>query len=255
MIQKEVSVKPFVPKGHLSLSEISQTKAVKFSFLVKDEENPAGFKAFHPLVKCRDFLNDVVNYFPLQQSIDVYGFKLHADENILDKKKTRLLIVMPNEQRADLFIHNFPAIMRTEQEFFDRDSLKLFSVQGSASRVVLEASPFWQQSTQLFSWLTLMCRLSLYLESPNQSWWELKIPSGNDADALDVLKQNNGQKQIPLLKHLEFEDSPSPSGFAPTVDLYNVHDCSGILSFCERDGQSYGNFFMDQMDKLLKKAA
>lgn len=215
-----------------SLVESTQSKTVRFAFLEGEDGN---FKTFHPLVKCRDYLSDVLHYKPTTTTIGIYGFHLTSSENHLDLSCCRLLVEVP-EEHAPYFVRNFEFIQRFEQENFEIPPAKLFAVKDSKNRFVIEADKFWLNCTQLVSLLTFLCRASLYLESPQQDWIEglSKFPTSVDGQYLKRLVDWKIDYQIPFFAKLDYTKSPSASGYELGCSVSKVHDFGGILTFAQR---------------------
>ena len=219
-----------IPESTVSrLTEIAQTKSMRFAFLTQE------MKAFHPLVKCRDYLSDVLHFKPLEMPIGIYGFSLSPEENHLDESATRLLVQVPKgAKNIGKFVDNFPFIHGIEKNLLEISQSKLFSVKGRDNWFVVESDPFWQKCTGLISLLTYLCRVSLYLNSPEDDWIKAMC-EGENATSVDgqymlYLNKMHIDIQIPFFKKLNYQGSTA-SGFPVEADVNNVHNCAGIKSF------------------------
>ena len=216
-------------QGHLT--EIMQTKMVKFAFLYGAGDI---LKTFHPLVKCRDYLSDILHFKATGGPVGIYGMSLPPQDNLLDVTRTRLLVQLP-DGAAKQFIQNFEFIQRFEQENFEIAPAKLFAVDGDPSRFVIDADPFWMNCTQLVSLLTFLCRCSLYLESPEQNWiGVVSASNGVDGQYMKKLMAWKIDYQIPFFSKLDYSLSPTPSGYPVDSSVDRVHDSGGILTFAQR---------------------
>lgn len=214
------------------LNEISQTKNMRFAFLYHGDDGK--LRSFHPLVKCRDYLSDVLHFKAVEKPAHIYGFSLTPETNRIDLERTRLLVEVPSGAR-NAFIQNFPFIQRIETEKFNISPSKLFSVKEHSNRFVIDADPFWLNCTQLVSMLTYLCRCSLYLEKPTDNWIEvLSKCTGVDGSYMKTLRKFHVDVQIPFFAKLDYSKSETPSGFPTSASVSWVHNTGGFLSFITR---------------------
>lgn len=237
VISNEVTIQPL--QSIAGLTEIVQTKNLRFAFLYPLYHQREDFGVFHPTVKCRDYLSDVIHYKVANKEVYIYGFSLKPTQNKLDPNCARLLLDFPDIQEAKKFINNFEFLTDFEQANFNLSPSKLFAVKTNPGCLVLEADVFWQGTTQLMSLLTLLCRIALYPQAAKGKW--LEITEGIDGQYIRWLKLSKVEKTIPLLKQLDLAQSPSPSGWELDCGVYSVHDHSGIISFmcCDLVGSLY----------------
>lgn len=221
------------------LTEIVQTKALKFGLMVKSKEKV--FRCFHPLVKCRDYFSDIIHFKAMNLPFSTYGMRIEPTDNLLDLDTTRLLIKMPNASAFKAFVQNFEIISEYETSALKVDPARLFAIKEDPNAVMLEADPFWQKSTQLFALLTFMCRCICYLEKPSDDWTKLES-DGVDGRYLAAMRQSGVFKTV--LNHLpklDFDKSPTPSGWNKDVGVDYVHGYSGIFSFIVGLGKDDGH--------------
>ena len=238
------------------LNEIVQTKSVKFAFLTKADKE-GHFRRFHPLVKCRDYLSDILHCKAFDRNVSIYGIELEAHENLLDTEITRFLIDLPAADAAERFVHNFPFVQEFGEKHIGIPPARLFAVAGSSKRFVFEGDPYWQKSTQLTSLITFLCRITLYMDTPTDNWLEIpKKASGVDASYIEMMVKHDVMKTIKYLKKLNYDKSPSPSGFSNDEEIDTLHNYSGILNFVT-GGAPWGtsemqkNVLYKQMQQLL----
>ena len=239
----------------MDLAEIFQTKSIRFAFLSQIGNNE--FQPFHPPVKCRDFLSDVLQNACTKEEVDVYGFELSFEDNGLDLNAFRLLLDFPSIAMATSFNQNFEFLLEKEKTFFDVSPSKLFAVKGTNKKLVIEGDKYWQSATLLTSLYTYMCRAMLYLKGPERDWIT-ELPSDSvDGNYMKRMREAGFDKKFPLLRHLPIKDSPSPAGIEKSRPLYEAHEYGGILNFIlgySHDKYTRPNFLHLEMEKLCAAA-
>jgi hypothetical protein len=256
-IQAIASIPHDLPQANLN--EVFQTKAVRFAFLTPDG-SPGEFKPFMPSVKCRDFLNDVIQSKATGEDIEIYGLEIPYDENHLDKSVTRLLLQCPDLASRNKFVDNFEFILEKEFKYFNVSPSELFEVKENPNWLIIQADPYWQSATFLISLYTFLCRSSLYMERPDSDWFELQRLRGVDAGYMECLMKHSFDTVLPKLSEVGVEQSPTPSGF-PSTDRYDidfVHDSGGILSLFQLFKNQYSwdtdnrkaSFYVAELDRL-----
>lgn len=231
------------------LTEINQKKHVRFAFLTGEGDT---LSTFHPLVKCRDYLSDVLHFKAVGRPAKIYGFEMTPETNKLNLSRTRMLISFPNGG-TEQFIKNFEFIQRFEATNFGIEPAKLFQVHKQADKLVIDADPFWMNCTALVSLLTFLCRCSLYLQDPKDEDWmgTVKKSSSSDSEYLMMMEKFFPENQFPFFTQLDYK-STTPSGFSENADVATIHDTGGILSFVCR-GDQYNIICGNPLDGPLKK--
>lgn len=237
------------------LTEIPQTKTVRFAMLEKTD-SVGTFKRFHPLVKCRDYLSDILHRKVEGGDVAIYGLNVPFKNNKLDVETTRFLIDFPSVVEVEKFAHNFPFIITFGEEYLEVAPPRLFAVDNQPTQLVFEGDSFWQRSTQLLSLTTLLCRAALYLDNPFEDW--LNIPSkANGVDAAYIVEMKHPHHRLvdklKNFKNLQFSKT-TPSGWDKDIHIDTLHGASGIYTFIL--GPKYcssmkDNAYVKQMDELL----
>ena len=238
----------------MDLAEIFQTKSIRFAFLSQIGNNE--FQPFHPPVKCRDFLSDILQNACTKEEVDFYGFNFSFEDNGLDLNTFRLLLDFPSIEMAKKLNKNFEFLLEKEKTFFDVFPSKLFAVKGTEKKLVIEGDKYWQSATQLTSLYTYICRALLYLKGPEGDW-TLELPLDSvDGNYMKRMREAGFDKKFPLLRHLPIKESPTPSGFAKSRPIYESHEYGGILNFMLRysHDKTRPNFLHLEMEKLCAAA-
>lgn len=233
------------------LNEIFQTKALRFAFL--EQLGPDKFRPFHPTVKCRDFLNDIIQAKFMNEGFEIYGLEMSAEENKLSDEALQLAIQFPTADQKNHFIAHFGFLLKKESEFFDVAPSRLFDVSNREASVVILGDKYWQSATFLISLYTFMCRCVMYVDSPDYDWKLLVSQKGVDAGYMKSMLDQNFDKVLPKIKLVSLKDAPSPAGFN-TSSPEDAHDEGGIQSLLRsiQYKNIYGrsNFFAEQLKKL-----
>lgn len=238
------------PTSSNALAEIGQTKNLKFAFLCKGETEGV-FTPFHPLVKCRDFLNDILESKARGEGFYLYGLEMSAEENKLDDSCLRFVVRFGNEEDTQHFIDNFGFILNQEQKYFNVSPSKLFRVKNKPTQLMIEADKYWQSATFLVSLYSYMCRCVMYMKSPDDNWFGM-ANRGIDGQYMHQLKELGFEKNVAFLKDINLKGSPSPSGFNPEeYNVEDVHDEGGIIRLMSRAKyDAKGNYYAEQLVKL-----
>lgn len=265
-----------------SLSEITQSKNVRYAFLAGEFlTDGAKVHTFHPLVKCRDFLTDVLVSKDENRVMQVYGFEMTPAKNELVTECLQLLLEMPSKKEKEVFLKNFEAIRRLETAYFSKnikESSQVFDAirsdsNGSRCFVAVRADAYFQKTSYLLSLYTFWLRLSLYLKEPTDNWLDygnVKPATGDmfveeptvprDLAYMKHMKEKNIEGIIPLLCEVNLDKSPTVTGFDKNTYSYAVHDYGGIqglLGMVENPkyaGLECYSAYAGQVANLLKKA-
>lgn len=252
-----------------SLSEISQTKSVRYAFLTGETTMTDGehLETFHPLVKCRDFLTDVLVSKDEQREMCVYGFSITPSKNKLQDDAVKLLLQLPNKQDRDALIRNFPSLNRIEKQYFPKVSpSELFLVKGEELFLAVKGDVYFQKTSYLLSLYTFWIRLSLYFKDPSDDW--LTYTSLPNLKGLDtprdiaymkhMVEEQNLTNVLPVLSEIDITETPTVTGFAKGSQAYSVHEYGGIQSLLgmvanPRFAESGCSVFATQIRKKLEK--
>jgi len=246
-----MKVKKF--KSDAKLSEEYQQVGVYFSFISAPKD---GFKQCHPMVKCRDFLQDAVRCSIPKSGVTkclIYGFTYDRDINPpIDLLKTRLLVTYKTKQNDIIdcsikmmyslkLINHYEKIMGIKL----KTRLKQINHADFKSPIWLfTGSNIWTKSPILISLYTFLIRLGdKKIEFKNnddleEQYLKLldfnknKMPGNKDKDLsyLDGIYKTlysfakNCKKS--LFKNNRFDELYLNSG----IDTYKFHHNSGIVS-------------------------
>ena len=135
------------------LGEISQIIAIKYSFLTEQNEQA------HPLVKCRDFLHDVLYAIHGERAVGIYGFVYNTKINpLIDLNSIRLLVTYQNEKQAAEWSKKAINVLNIFEETFDKKSIAE-EVEDHKNMRVFIGSKEWLSTPALLSLYTLLIRL------------------------------------------------------------------------------------------------
>lgn len=138
------------------LNEDEQTIDLKFAFCTyTQEENQLIYFNLHPLVKCRDFLNDFLYCMNTDKSFVIYGFNIEKGH-----KKTNdlhLNLRFPCYNSLEIFINNFKYYMPKYDSLADNNSTKIIYTDNID--MILEVDNNWFLTSQSTSAFTLLLRL------------------------------------------------------------------------------------------------
>lgn len=243
------------------LTEISQTKLLRFAFLAGGSMEPGSeMHTFHPMIKCRDYLNDVISSREDGRTYHVYGFDIGPENNELEQDATKLLLQFPGPQERDTFVANFGALRRLEQTYFNGvEPSILFHVDNKSPYLAVKGDKFWQRTTYLISLYSFWMRVILYFKSEEDFWLDYADEEGGGVDKmyLSRLKRTyHIEKLMPAIARLEPEKTCH--GTAPTTAQGMIHDYTGIQGLL-RSYQNKGkgnewepaNHFAKQLAKIL----
>jgi len=251
------------------LSEEYQQVGVYFSFISAPKD---GFKQCHPLVKCRDFLQDAIRCSILTNEVtkcSIYGFIYNRDINPpIDLLKTRLLVTYKDEQ-SDIIncsikmmyglklINHYEEIM----EIKVKTRLKQINHVDFKSPIWLfTGSNIWIKSPILISLYTLLIRLGdKKIEFTNNDNLEEQYLKLLDANR----KSNNKDKDLSYLDYIyktlySFTKNYKKSLFKnnrfdklylnSNINTHTFHHNSGIVSLCK------GTLYDKKMNAEIKQS-
>jgi len=260
----QIEIKRFKEGG---LCEIYQDMEMKFAF-VSDAKD--GYRQCHPLVMCRDFLQDGLRAFITKSNSQIYGFRYkYGDNPPLDLKKTRLLV-----KKADKHADHVTSV--TDDEFktqmgrakrllvhYEKKArwpeTTVLKVKGDTALRVFQSSANWMKAPHLISLYTLLIRLGSYPaaykgvkkeETLQEKFVELiedqKDKGRNKRMPLDVSYLKKTHKHFPAIMARcdEIVDAKIEKNYPP-VGIHSLHDHSGIVSLCDGshcDKELYGRF-------------
>jgi len=107
-------------QGRLGLTENSQTKAVRFALLQKVNGTDT-YKNVMPLVKCRDYFNDVVYHQNTNGAypFEIYGFTWDYSQSMYNASEIKMLLTFDEELKdlhlLDLFCEETGSYFRIEE--------------------------------------------------------------------------------------------------------------------------------------------
>lgn len=138
------------------LNEEEQTISLKFAFCDHTvEEDQLIFFNLHPLVKCRDFLNDFLYCLDTDKSFSLYGFTI---EKGYKKTKDLLMnLLFPDYKTLEIFINNFEFYMCKYDALADNKLTKIIYTKDLD--MILEVDNNWFLTSQSISAFTLLLRL------------------------------------------------------------------------------------------------
>lgn len=138
------------------LDEELQTINLKFAFCTyTQEEDQLIYYNLHPLVRCRDFLNDFLYCMNTDKSFTIYGFNIEKGH-----KKTNdlyLNLMFPSKETLKIFKDNFDYYMPTYDFKSKNNDTRI--VYEKDLDVILEVDNNWFLTSQSTSALTLLLRL------------------------------------------------------------------------------------------------
>ena len=220
------------------LNEDDQTINLKFAFCTyTTEEDQLIYYNLHPLVKCRDFLNDFVYCMNTDISFSIYGFNIEKGH-----KKTNdlyLNLMFPSKETLKIFKDNFDYYMPTYDFKSKNNDTRI--VYEKDLDVILEVDNNWFLTSQSTSALTLLLRLFCNkVIVQKESIVEDFLNSTDDEDKhtdhnqiLDYDYQKNFDKHlnqfIKNYKHL-YGRQPAKNYLDTEVKDY-IHGYSGIFTF------------------------
>jgi len=244
-----MKVKQF--ESDAKLSEEYQQVGIYFSFISAPKD---GFKQCHPLVKCRDFLQDAVRCSIPKSGVTkclIYGFKFDPEINPpIDLLKTRLLVTYKDKQDDIIncsikmmyglkLINHYEEIMKLKV----KTRLKQINHADFKSPIWLfTGSNIWIKSPILISLYTLLIRMGdkkiEFTDNNNLEEQYLKLLDDNK-------KSNNKDKDLSYLndiyktlysftknyKRLLFKNNRFDKLYLNSdIDTYQFHHNSGIVS-------------------------
>jgi len=143
-------------KNPVYLSEENQFFKARFSFVQRKEDV---LTEITQRVLCRDFLGDVLYAEEQKLPIKIYGFSHNPENCLIDRDMTRLLLSNLTEEIRKNISKNI--LILTKIEKFLGLSLKTHFVDVE-NCILIEASPYWLQSTIHLSFYTFLLRCLFY---------------------------------------------------------------------------------------------
>ena len=238
-----------------NLAELYQQVGIQFAFISAPKD---GFKQCHPLVKCRDFLQDAVRCVIPDSGVsacEIYGFKYgNAINPPVDLNKMRMLVTYKDKNLnvtdssikmlyALKLIHHYEEIMgikvKTRQkQIKHKDFTNLIWT--------FTGSSIWVRSAVLISLYTFLIRLGdkkiefTDNDSLDTSYKQLIEDEKNKSDEIrdnDVkYLQTIGSKLHSFTKNYKdilFDKKFDRMFLNPAYTTHNFHNNSGILSLAE----------------------
>jgi hypothetical protein len=287
---REEKVKPFPTSRNTELIEIYQPTGMEFSFLSPKE---SGNEQAHQFVKCRDYLQDAVRATLHGKAFEVYGFRYDPETHPpIDLNSTRVLVsdwalrsgAAPSsgpakdpKKRSKWFLRRLAVAKRMINRY---ESCAGLSERTKALKVdfgkgadvsgtwLLEAPRAWLASPCLISMFTLLVRAGMK---------NLKI--GKNSSVSESIKRHLTKNKVryeeegdPDAKYLEkcvgffetimknldelFLNSEMKDNYPIDVRIRDFHNCSGIVSLCDKGAATpLPGRINDSKKKLMKMIA
>lgn len=149
-----------------SLCELSQSLEMRMAFVTKTRVGH--YVNSHDLVRCRDFLGDIVFAKKHQTKASIYGFRFNPFTQKTYKTKTMLVVNFPHQEALDNFKSNFPIIMEDLQKESGISGGSYEETQNDL-QLIVTAPSFWQNSIAAISYYTFLLKCCGYaLKDPTK---------------------------------------------------------------------------------------
>lgn len=226
------------------LNEITQNLDIKFSFARK---LPSGnYTNIHSLVKCRDFLGDVLHSVENKKPVSIYGFKFDPKKQELPyKNKTLLYMSFPTKKDYSNFL--LDDLWKIEDDLKIRRTI-LHPI--SNTSCLIEGSRLWSQSIVGISFYTFVLKCSTYQRLDPDFWTSISMTTYNrtawDGTLTNVPTVESRyvkvtKEYLPLfLKHFKslVKNMSSVSGLETNEYIGTIHNNSGFKSvICNHSGE------------------
>ena len=138
------------------LNEDEQTINLKFAFCTyTQEEDQLIYYNLHPLVKCRDFLNDFLYCMNTDKSFSIYGFNIEKGHKKINDLYLNLMF--PSKKTLQIFKDNFDYYMPIYDSKSKNNDTRI--VCEKDLDVILKVDNNWFLTSQSTSAFTLLLRL------------------------------------------------------------------------------------------------
>lgn len=214
-----------IHKTHLA--EITQTHPLKFAHVKKTNNT---YQILHQPAQCREFLNDYSNYLWLdkhkQPRYTVYGYTVPKEH---DQKKQLMWWKFTGNHLTN-FLKNLPILHELETEMGTKLTKILFQDENG---IIINYDPFWEQTTFLFTYHTLIIKLAAILPKQNSFQEFLDYAHSNElapCNEKDIIKNIMPfkTKLNTWLKQLKY-DHPTGNDWTPSSQDHAF----GIGNFCK----------------------
>ena len=219
-----------------NLHEDEQTINLKFAFCTyTTEEDQLIYYNLHPLVRCRDFLNDFLYCMNTDNSFNIYGFNIEKGH-----KKTNdlyLNLMFPSKETLKIFKDNFDYYMLTYDVLARNNDTQI--IYEKNLDVILEVDNNWFLTSQSTSAFTLLLRLFCNkVLIQKESIVEDFLKSGYNYDEhtdINQLKEydDNFDKQLNqfLKNYKKLYQIQASRNYLDTKVEDKIHSYSGIFTF------------------------
>jgi hypothetical protein len=237
----ETDIIPFEFSGRLA--EIYQQSGLSFAFVSPDN------KQCHPLVKCRDFLQDAIKAVLTNTPASIYSFEFSAKDNpMLDFTKTRLLVKSSLDQKkSDIIMDAAIKLLHHYENIMEVPNTAISKLKSWPSEYLIDGPDIWMRSPVLISVYTLLLRLGEYNlnftldddDSLTMAYQEL-ISLGKSSNEVDYLKSVYKD----LYNVLKFRNNiftfvdNFDAAYYRQVTTRHFHDNSGIVALCRKSNSS-----------------
>lgn len=212
-----------------ALTEVFQSNDIKFSFLVKKEED---YYQITTPAKCREYFNEFLmkNHHPKTfEFIPTHGFDYNWDKSPWDICTTYMSIKFPSAAKRKTFLANLPFLHQVED--FNQIERTVIEPCDQTNTLVILADSFWNTKCILmnvFTWILKLCSLDIHSKTFKELWSE-----HSDKSEVSYLTTVTSLRFNNLLSHLEAIPH-IPSKYVDGTDSignnYAVHNSRGILA-------------------------
>jgi hypothetical protein len=199
----------------------------------------------HPLVYCKDFLQDAIQGFVNNKCIDIFRFDYDPNENPIHLKTTRLIIANKKETNFREKIQNSVYFVNQLETVLSMPRTKIFACQSPPEDYrengiwFLEGSVRWLKCPPMISLYTMLLRIGLshtagdfYLETLHG------IMNGNiipllKKDASLTKKSYKGIQWITKYGDRRIFYNDIKKNYSKEIGLFDMHNKCGIAGFSE----------------------
>lgn len=202
----------------MRLTEVMQTKSMRFAFAYLDGESVVQVM---PLVKCRDFLKEQIIYTYTGRAECIYGFNPgYNTKNCKDY--TGFILSIPKEGERIRFMRNFHILVEYEKalgftelsEVLQFDNPELLFVKGD---------PVWQEGCFNISLYSLLLR-ALTCELDGSF---LSITKGGDSETSDGKMWQDMDMFHKITSRQQLVDFVKKENYFPDTSVDTIHNYTG----------------------------
>lgn len=240
------------PENEKTLSEISQSLNVTFSFALFDEATGVA-KRLHEWCKCRDFLGDSIFANKYGTHFELYYFVTNKERVPIHPDSTQLLLKFPTADSKNTFLKNVKEILHPYEESIGlRKTVVVRFKDKAVNELLVIADKFWQQKIFTISLYSFLIKVCSYKYTVSTEWFK-ELTARTKTETWYIRGKQKEFDQLMLNLNDIAASSALISGWEDeeTKNTGTIHNSSGFSTLFMNHQYSANNKFTQKFKEYL----